>query len=286
MNVRSDRSDVKNKLDIHVGFKEGRSYLKDTFFTPPFRVADLSIDRSDPVCYLMIQSSSPGILDNDHNDITVRASSGSHLQMSSQSYQRLFNMRTGAQQDMRIDLEKGTRMSFIQHPIVPHENSSFSARNAIHMADDAVFTYGEIVTCGRKLSGERFRFTRFQNLTTVFHNGRLILKDNILLEPRTLDIHSIGMLEGYTHQGTLIHVHTGAAPIDDLVASARSVMEAEEDITFGLSQPAPEIMVLRVLGNGGEQLLEAFRAIDRAVWTEQGATQEREVPVEPIIQEA
>jgi urease accessory protein len=268
-----------------VGSKGGRSYLKDTYFTPPFRVADICVDRSDPVCYLMIQSSSPGILDNDHYDITVRASSGSHLQLRSQSYQRLYDMKVGAQQDMRIDLEQGSRVSYIQHPIVPHENSSFSARNAVHMADDSVFTYGEIVTCGRKLSGELFRFTKFQNLTTVFHHGRLILKDNILLEPRAVDIHSVGMLEGYTHQGTLMHIHTGGTELDVEAALAQATMEAEEDIVFGISRPTPNILVLRVLGNGGEQLLSAFQSIDRAMWALQGAELVRPHPVEQIIQE-
>lgn len=276
---------MKNRLDIHVGFKGGRSYLKDTFFTPPFRVADICIDRSDPVCYLMIQSSSPGILDNDHYDITVRATSGSHLQLQSQSYQRLYNMKVGAQQDMRIDLEQGSRISYIQHPIVPHENSNFSARNAVHMAEECVFTYGEIVTCGRKLSGELFRFTKFQNLTTVFHNGRLILKDNILLEPSAVDIHSVGMLEGFTHQGTLMHIHTGGVELEAEAALAQATMEAEEDIVFGLSRPTPNILVLRVLGNGGEQLLSAFQAIDRAMWAIQGKEQIQELPVELTIQE-
>jgi urease accessory protein len=271
---------VKNRLDINVGFKGGRSYLRDTYFTPPFRVADISVDRSDPVCYLMVQSSSPGILDKDHYDITVRTAAGSRLQLRSQSYQRLYNMKVGAQQDMRIDLEVGSQVSYIQHPIVPHENSNFSARNAVHMADDCVFTYGEIVTCGRKLSGELFRFTKFQNLTTIFHNGRLILKDNILLEPRSSDIHSVGMLEGYTHQGTLIHIHTGKAELDTEALLAQATMEVEEDIVFGLSQPVPNILVLRVLGNGGEQLFTAFQAIDRAMWAVHGIADLQEIPVE------
>jgi hypothetical protein len=58
-------------------------------------------------------------------------------------------------------------------------------------------------------------------------------------------------------------------------------METEEDIIFGLSLPASNILVLRVLGNGGEQLLSAFKAIDQAIWTLQCNTRVDQAPVEP-----
>lgn len=261
---------VKNILDIRVGFKGGRSYLKDTYFTTPFRVADVGEDRSDPATYLIVQSSSPGILDNDHYDISVRTVSGSRLQLRSQSYQRLFDMKAGAQQDLLIALEPGSSISYVQHPIVPQANSSFAARNVVQLGDDCAFTYGEIITCGRKLSGERFRFRKFQNVTSIYHNGRIILKDNILLEPTVSDIHSVGMLEGFTHQATLIHVHTGPSDFEQKVAMMHDTMTAEEDIEFGISQPAPNVIVIRALGNGGEQLFSAFRHIDRELWNTDG----------------
>lgn len=256
-----------NRLNIISGYKDGRSYLKDSFFTRPFRIANIGEDRSDPSLYLMVMSSSPGILDNDHYDINIQLESGSRLLLESQSYQRLFNMQTGAQQKMEVMLSPGSTFSYIQHPVVPHERSIFKAHNIIQLSDHCNFTIGEIITCGRKHSGEVFRYSRFQSLTEVFYNNKLVLKDNVLLQPQLADIMTLGQMEGFTHQATLIHIDTGVSDLSETIETIHCLLETEEEIAFGVSQPFPSCMVARVLGNGGEQLYNAFRRIQHQLWT-------------------
>jgi urease accessory protein len=266
-----------NKLKIVSGYKEGRSYLKDTFYTRPFRVANICEDKSDPSLYLMIMSSSPGMLDNDHHDINIHVETGSRLLLESQSYQRLFNMECGAQQFMEISLEPGSAFSYIQYPVVPHENSIFKAHNIVHLSDKCSYTFGEIVTCGRKHSGEEFRYSKFQNLTEVFFSNKLILKDNVLLQPLITDVHGLGQMEGFTHQGTLMHVHIGDTDIESAIESAYTFLQSQPDIAFGVSQPFADCMMIRILGNGGEQIYNAFRYIQWELW-QKGNSKEEDVP--------
>lgn len=255
-----------NRLNIVSGYKDGRSYLKDAFFTRPFRLANIGEDRSDPSLYLMLMSSSPGILDKDHYDINIQIESGSRLLLESQSYQRLFNMENGAQQEMKVSLLSGSTFSYVQHPIVPHEHSIFKAHNIINMEDNCSLTLGEIITCGRKHSGEIFRYSKFQNLTEIFHNGKLVLKDNVLLQPLLADIQTIGQMEGYTHQGTLIYINTGTQNLDTIFEDTFTYLESQEEIAFGLSQPFESAIIVRVLGDGGEQLYNVFRHIQQKLW--------------------
>lgn len=255
-----------NRLNIVSGFKDERSYLKESFFTRPFRIANISEDKADPSLYLMVMSSSPGILDNDHYDINIELEPKSRLLLESQSYQRLFNMQTGAQQQMKVSLSNNSTFSYVQHPIVPHEKSIFKAHNTINLEGDCSVTLGEIITCGRKHSGEIFLFSKFQNLTEVFHNGKLILKDNVLLQPLLADIETLGQMEGYTHQATLIHINTGKQDMEFLIEDTYADLETEENIVFGVSQPFANCMMVRVLGNGGEQLYNAFRHIQKKLW--------------------
>lgn len=256
-----------NKLDMTVEHQYGKTCLKDTYFTRPFRIANIGEDRSDPALYLMIMSSSPGILDKDFHDIRITVKPHGRLLLQTQSYQRLFRMDEGAGQRMVIDLHENSRLSYIQHPVVPHEHSIFESHSTVLLADNAVFTFGEIITCGRKHSGELFRFTRFGNLTEVYHNDNLLLKDNILLEPALCNMYTLGQTEGYTHQATLLHIDTGTTTDASGTADCmRAALEAEEDIVFGISQPAPSCTVVRVLGNGGEQIFEAFKRIERCLW--------------------
>lgn len=256
-----------NRLNIIGGYKDGRSYLKDAFFTRPFRLANISEDKTDPALYLMVQNSSPGILDKDHYDINIQMESNSKLLLDSQSYQRLFNMKEGAKQDMDVSLFTGSTFSYVQHPIVPHELSIFKAHNVIRMEDNCSLTLSEIITCGRKHSGEVFKYSKFQNLTEIYHNDKLVLKDNVLLQPQLADIHTLGQMEGYTHQGTLIHINTGVHDMESIIKDAFANMESEEDIAFGISQPFSTCMMVRILGNGGEQMFNAFRRIQKEIWT-------------------
>lgn len=255
-----------NKLNIVSGFKERRSYLKDAFFTRPFRIADIKEDKTDPSLYLMLMSSSPGILDNDHYDINIQIESESRLMLESQSYQRLFNMQNGAVQQMNVSLADKSTFSYVQHPIVPHEQSIFKAHNVFNLTGNCSLTVGEIITCGRKHSGEIFLFSKFQNLTEVFHNGKLVVKDNVLLQPLLADVETVGQMEGFTHQATLMYINTGIEDVESCIELAYAELQSEENIAFGVSKPFANGMIVRVLGNGGEQLYNAFRKIQRKLW--------------------
>lgn len=255
------------KLHITIGSNDFGSYLKDKYFTPPFKIANVGENRKDPACYLMTMSSSPGILDNDELDIQINLETGSRMMLLNQGYQRLFTMKKGAEQLMKINLQKGSEISYIQHPIVPQSQSIFKSQTDIKLENDCIFTYGEIITCGRKLCGEVFHFKKFQNLTEVFLNGRLILKDNILLQPEKIDINAIGQVEGFTHQATLIYVNNRNKEAKSEAELMHEVMSYEEDIAFGVSRPLPQLVVLRALGNGGEQLFDAFKKIEKLLWS-------------------
>lgn len=87
---------MKCILTIQTAYKNGKTYLKDTFFTHPIRVADTGLYEEDDGLYLIFMNSSPGILDTDEYDLSIRLEENSRLQVRSQSYQRLFNMKSGA----------------------------------------------------------------------------------------------------------------------------------------------------------------------------------------------
>jgi urease accessory protein len=260
---------VKNAigaLHVTVGHRAAGSYPRHVYFTPPFNLANIGQDRDDPALYMMTMSSSPGILDDDDLDVRIIAEPGSRLMLKNQGYQRVFNMQRSARQQMELRLHPQSEISYIQHPIVPHKNSSLLSRSIAHLDDDCVLTLGEIITCGRKLSGEVFRFRRLHSVTEIWHHDKLILKDNILLEPALVDVLGIGQAEGHSHQATLIHVNTASRDVSAAKALAESVLDSEDGVACGISQPLPCLLVARVLANGGEQLYDAFERIAASLW--------------------
>src|SRR6476620_5295016 len=113
-----------NKLDIIATVKNDRTILKDCFFTQPFRVANISEDRKDPRLYLVVMSSSPGLLNDDDYAIKISLDPGAALLLQSQAYQRVFKMKGSARIQQNITLGKDAELYYIPHPVVPHTGST------------------------------------------------------------------------------------------------------------------------------------------------------------------
>lgn len=260
-------------LKIEVEEREGQSFLRDAYVTQPFRITPVGQYKSDGAAYLMIASTSPGILSGDTYDIQVNIKENARLQLQSQSYQRLFNMEDSASQMMDVKIGKGASFSYVPHPVVPHEASTFKSINRVSIDDDCELTFSEIITCGRKHHGEEFKYAHFQNLLEVYHHDRLILKDNVLLRPDIMPLSAMGLLEGFTHQGTLVYLNTKNEDIEDHIEHFYKELEELENVSFGISALEAKGFVIRILGNGGEQMFDFFRKVQSVLWEEKIAIQ-------------
>lgn len=240
--------------------------MKDVFVSVPFRVVPVGQTKSSRCAYLMVMSSSPGILNGDHYHIDVKVEKNARLQLQSQSYQRLFNMDGEASQLMNVVLEDHSAFSYVPHPVVPHTNSTFKSIAKVDIGRDCEFLMSEIITCGRKHHGEVFRFKHFQNLIEVRHQNQILLKDKVMLEPGLIDLGAIGQLEGFTHQGTFIYINTKMRPVADLIEMLHEKLQAEDGLEFGISKMQGDGFVLRCLGHGGEQIYDSFQRIQDIIW--------------------
>ncbi len=244
---------LDNHLHITAGYKNDHMFLKQCFYKQPFKLVNITENKSDGLLRLMITSSSPGILSNDDFKIEIEVEENANVRLTTQGYQRLFTMANAARQSMNVHIANNGSFTFLPHPTVPHEASSFSSFNDIFLQKKHNLVWSEIITCGRKLSGEEFKFTRFQNVTNVYLNKKLVVKENVLLEPSKRNIHAIGQLEGYTHQSTLLFLNDGIST-EEIMKEGNKLLSGIEGITFGISLLPVNGLVFRLLGFKGEQL--------------------------------
>ncbi|SDQ69854.1 urease accessory protein [Chryseobacterium soldanellicola] len=259
---------MDSHLNIIAGFKNGKSYVKDLYVSLPFRCVSVGQRKNDGKLYQMIMSSSPGILDGDHYHLKVSLEKGASLQLQSQSYQRLFNMKDKAVQELDIVLEDETSFAYVPHPVVPHEDSNFKSEAKIHIGKNSQIIISEIITCGRKHYGEVFKLKRFQNLTEIYHENKLIVKDNILIQPDLIPINSIGNLEQHTHQGTFIFFSTkDDVKRDELIDNIVEYAERYQgEMEIGVSAMENNGFIIRSLGNGGEIMYNFFLHVQEVLW--------------------
>ncbi|MNE61478.1 Urease accessory protein UreD [compost metagenome] len=103
------------------------------------------------------------------------------------------------------------------------------------------------------------------------------------MQPLLAEMQTLGQMEGFTHQATLIHINTGMSDVSPIVENTHSFLQSVHDIDFGVSQPFATCIVVRVLGNGGEQLYNAFRHIQQQLWTNAEITER--ISEETVIDE-
>ena len=248
------------KLHIKTGFKNNQTYLETGYCTQPLKIANITEDKTKGDLQLMLMSSSPGILDGDNYEIKIELAEQSFLQLHTQSYQRLFTMKNGATQHFEAHLAPQSSLIYLPHPLVPHESAHFTTRNDIYLSPQCTLIWGEILTCGRKLNGEVFKFTKLHSLTNIYLNNRLMIKENLFLEPRTINLNALGQLEGYSHQASLIYLNEWV-DIPELTKKINHFLSQQKDIVFGISEPPLNGLIIRILGQKAEQLFDCLKLI-------------------------
>ncbi|MFV0531077.1 MAG: urease accessory protein UreD [Flavobacteriales bacterium] len=256
------------RLDITAGYKEEKSYVKSLFVSPPFRVVSVGQRKDDHKLYQMVMSSSPGILDGDNYYLDISLENGASLQLQSQSYQRLFNMKDKATQQLNVNMHDNTSFAYVPHPVVPHENSNFKSEAKIHVGENSQLIISEIITCGRKHFGEVFKLKRFQNLMEIYHKNKLVIKDNVLIQPDLIPLSSMGNLEQYTHQGSFIFYSTKNS-IEKSILVEKVIEIANpysEELEIGVSEGEYNGFIIRALGDGGEIMYNFFLNVQEMLW--------------------
>jgi len=252
------------QLHISIGNRNGSSYLKEAYCTTPFKVANITGDRTAIDLQLMIMSASPGMLDGDVYDMKIHIGKNCALRLHTQAYQRLFTMKYGALQQLNVQLEDGASFVYLPHPCVPHEQSVFTSRNDFFLNNHCHFVFGEILTCGRKLNGEAFLFSKYHSISKVFINNELVIKENLLLQPSLTDVQAIGQLEGYSHQASLIFLND-QSDIKKLKPLLLDLLSVHKNITYGISEAPVNGLIVRLLGNGAELLFKILKNIEETI---------------------
>jgi urease accessory protein len=248
------------KLHIETFFKIGITCLKQSYCTPPFKVVNITEDKSSPQLQLMLMNSSPGILDEDDYEQKIELAENSSLKLHTQSYQRLFNMKKGAKQLMEVHLQNGASFVYLPHPSVPHENSAFIAINKFFLTASCRLVWGEILTCGRKLNGEVFQYSKYHSITQVFINDKLVIKENLLMQPSVIDPTAIGQLEGFTHQASFIFLDEESDCIN-MADTINEYLSGQTEIIFGITAAPVNGLIIRILGYKAEQMHDCLKVI-------------------------
>jgi urease accessory protein len=248
---------MNSTVDIQAINKNGCTVLKDLYYSPPFRIANISGRRNGKMLRLMQMSSSPGVLEGDEYRINIHLEKDCKVTLETQAYQRLYKMKLGAVQHAEIVIGENSFFEYLPHPTVPHAGSNFRSSVLLNLHSSAALIYGEIYTCGRKLCQEEFLFNSIHSEIAINIDEKLLVKERLVIIPSKKSFSGMGLLEGYTHQGSLF-IADSRINFNLLIDEIRILLEDHE---AGVTKISAQLIAIRILGFKAEVLFDLFKKI-------------------------
>jgi urease accessory protein len=265
-----------SELFIQTALQNDKTIISDCAFTSPLKIAK-PFYRDTGYTELMIICASPGMLEGDRYDMRFDIGAGSKVIISGQSYQKLFDAKSGgAEQNLNIQVRENASLCYLPYPAVPFAGSRFRFKVDIRLDRSSKLFFGDILTFGRAGMGERFAFAEYMSRTVICVDDRPMLLDGCRLSPVEAAVDGIGFFEGYSCQG-LLYLYGYEA---DLPQRRNSVEAAMSKARAGY--------VVRALGHSGDDVYHYAQDLfvdcsARIYFTAANYTVEREKLLEGIL---
>lgn len=235
------------KLKTKVG-ESGKSVIEEMYFTPPLKIIN-PIYEGD-IANIMLLSVSAGLMNGDCQKLDINIGENSKVKITSQSYEKIHNTQDGmAARQIFVEVKQNAYLDFSPLPTIPFADSNFSNQVKIFLDPTSTLFYSDIFCAGRKSRDEIFKFKRFDSKLSIYINKGLVLYDNMLFEPRNMDLKGCCSFDKYTHCLSLF------IRKQELSLQVLKNKILNTKINMGISENNG-IIIVRALGDNSEELLE------------------------------
>lgn len=245
-------------LQLSAESKRGKTIAQDMYFYGAFKLMNPFYMNNDGQAYFYIMNPGGGYVDGDTYRIDVHLAKGAQLLLTTQSASKIYKTpKQPVNQQMYITLKEGSLLEYLPDPIIGYKNSRYRQKTVVHMEKDTCLIITDIITSGWDPEGNMFSYDMLDLNTEVYLENNLILLDHIRLTPDSQHLDSIGLLEGYSHFGTMLII--GEKSEESLISTLYDLMEAKDiKCKFGLSMLTKPGFVLRILAFSTQEVMKAF----------------------------
>lgn len=155
---------------------------------------------------------SGGVLAGDRLSLEVEVEAGTAAQITTTGATRLYRHRPGARDsEQRTTFTVGDAglLEYLPDVMIPYAGSRHSQRTEIRLGRGSTLFWWEVLAAGRLAAGERFAFERLRVQSQVSAEGRPILREDFLLEPKDKDLAAMARMSEYSHTVSLCAAQEG-----------------------------------------------------------------------------
>lgn len=250
-----------------LGVRDGRTYLPRQYHRGALTLLRPLYLHDDDEATVTVINPGGGYLGGDVYEVDVEVEAGAAAIVSTQSATRVYRTpNEPAAQRTRLRVDDGACLTYVPDELIAFADARYRQHTEVVLHAGATLFARDVITPGWSPDGQRFRYDRVHTILDVRDaGGRLLVRDNLLLEPGSFGIADRpGVLgAGATHVGSLLvvspHLRDGG---EGAVEAARLVAEAAAPgAQVGVSALAVPGLVVRVLGDSTAEVTRATTAV-------------------------
>ncbi|MEK4418626.1 urease accessory protein UreD [Bacillus sp. FSL K6-0268] len=245
-------------LRLDAQHRNGKTVAKKVYFQGAYKVMrPIYHDESGQACYYILNPGG-GYLDGERYQIQISLEKHAKLTLTTQSATKIYKTpNKPAYQETEINLKEGSYLEYIPDPLIGYRDARYKQKNVIYMEKGSTLFYSDIITPGWSPDGEEFSYDMLQLINEIYMESELVVYDHIKLKPAIQDMKEMGLMEGYSHLGSMIVIGEKANP--DLLDVLYHAIDANtKEYKVGLSSLLIPGFTIRVLANTTQTIEDLF----------------------------
>ena len=154
--------------------------------------------------HLYLLNTTAGILEGDEFEIFLRLEKGTHAVVTTPAATRIHPTPSGeAHQRITLSVGREAALEYLSEPILPYAGSVFHQETEIILEEQATLFYVDLLGPGRLGRGESFAYRLYENQLRIIDPEGILVQERFRLAPLERPLEEIGVMEGFSHLGTL-----------------------------------------------------------------------------------
>jgi urease accessory protein len=235
-----------------------RSMVLEAFATSPLRL--LTPSNHGHAAWIFLSGYGGGLVDGDHILLDVHVESGAAAYVASQASTKVYRSPRGTSTRTSIRVDDDALLVIAPDPVVCFRGSSCHQFLQCDLASKGAVVIVDWMTSGRRMSGERWRFTSYSSDLVVRQAGHLVAHDALVL--RSAEGALLARMGRFDVLATIVVAgHSLAEYVARLLAEARSrpVVRRAELLLSASPLRGGDGCLLRIVGRSVQQVGAAIR---------------------------
>lgn len=226
-----------------------RVITKERYFEGNSRVSSrLPIEERS--AYHMLITTGGGFVEGEKYRTDILVEDQASALLASQAPTYIYRCLEGKEtlQEVHIQIEGNGILEYMMDDLIPYEQANFRQITTIELNKNSTLFYLDGVTRGWAHDDQDFAYEKVRLETKILMDGKLILSDHFLSEPKTYEeMKGLGLFEGYTNYNSFVVIHPN---IDQaLIKQIRAELGEESQVIYGISELEVPGFVLRMLSH-------------------------------------